>query len=274
MNFIPALHPPADVGRSPWWFLFQNDRLLVRRSAADEILPYLVNPVEIESLLVDRQYMGAYGSAGCYTACLPADAPLTMKPGWEFVGLRQLFGVVDEDLLWIAGRANQLVHWAVNHRFCGRCGQSTRDKEDERARICDACHLVNYPRISPAVIVAVIRGRRILLARSTRFTSSFHSVLAGFVETGETLEEAVRREIFEEVGIDVRKIRYFGSQPWPFPDSLMVAFTAEYAGGEITLDDDEIVSADWYSAAKLTRVPGKFSIARRLIDWFVETHSG
>ena len=130
-----------------------------------------------------------------------------------------------------------------------------------------------YPRISPAVIVAVVRDKRILLARSTRFTSSFHSVLAGFVETGETLEDAVRREIFEEVGIQVRNIRYFGSQPWPFPDSLMVAFTAEYAGGEITLDDNEIVTADWYSAAELPRVPGKISIARRLIDWFTETYS-
>ncbi|KPJ75217.1 MAG: NUDIX hydrolase [Deltaproteobacteria bacterium SG8_13] len=271
MNFVPALHPPPVAGRPPWWFVFQNNRLLVRRSATDEILPYLVSPVEFESILVERQYLGTYGSTGCYTAWLPAGAP--QPEGLEFVGLRQLFGVVEEDLLWIAGRANQLVHWAVNHRFCGRCGQLARDKEDERARICDACRLVYYPRISPAVIVAVVRGDRLLLARSTRFTSSFHSVLAGFVETGETLEEAVRREVFEEVGIDVHNIRYFGSQPWPFPDSLMVAFTAEYAGGEITLDDDEIVTADWYHAADLPRVPGKISIARRLIDWFAETYS-
>ena len=272
MNFVPALHPPPGSHQPQWWFVFQNNRLLVRRSTDDEILPYLDRPIKFKSLLVDRQYLGSYGSAGCYSAWLPETALSTLPDGLEWVGLRELFGAVAEDLLWIAGRANQLVHWAVNHRHCGRCGQPTRDKEDERARICDGCRLVYYPRISPAVIVAVVRENRVLLARSTRFTSSFHSVLAGFVETGETLEEAVRREVLEEVGIDVRNIRYFGSQPWPFPDSLMVAFTAEYAGGEITLDDTEIVSADWYSAAELPRVPGKISIARRLIDWFAETY--
>jgi NAD+ diphosphatase len=272
MNFVPALQPSPDAARPPWWFIFQNNRLLVHHSPNEPMLPYLVDPIAFEPLLVDRQYLGAYGPTGCYTAQLPADAPL--PDGFKWVGLRQLFGVVEEDLLWIAGRANQLGHWAANHRYCGRCGQLTRNKEDERARICDDCRLVSYPRISPAVIVAVIRDDRLLLARSTRFASSFHSVLAGFVETGETLEEAVRREVFEEVGIDVRNIHYFGSQPWPFPDSLMVAFTAEYAGGEITLDDDEIVTADWYRATELPRIPGKISIARRLIDWFAETVPG
>ena len=271
MNFVPSLHPPPDASQPPWWFVFQHNRLLVLRNTGDRAVPYLISPSSLEPLLVDRQYLGAYGPNGCYAARLPADTPL--PAGFEWVGLRELFGVVEEDLLWIAGRANQLVHWAANHRFCGRCGKPTRDKDDERARICDACGLVNYPRISPAIIVAVVRDDRILLARSTRFTAGFHSVLAGFVETGETLEEAVRREVFEEVGIDVCNIRYFGSQPWPFPDSLMVAFTAEYAGGDITLDDNEIVTADWYSAANLPGVPGKISIARRLIDWFVETYS-
>lgn len=272
MNFVPALHPPPDADQTCWWFVFQSNRLLVSRTAADPVRPYLVSPLEFEPLLVDRQYLGTYGQSGCYTAHLPADASL--PDGLQGIGLRELFGVVEEDLLWIAGRANQLVHWAGNHRFCGRCGRPTRNKEDERARVCDDCRLVNYPRISPAVIVAVVRDERILLARSTRFASSFHSVLAGFVETGETLEEAVRREVFEEVGIDVRNIRYFGSQPWPFPDSLMVAFTAEYAGGEIVLDDDEIVTADWYHAEELPRVPAKISIARRLIDWFAHTYPG
>ena len=272
MNFVPALHPQPHASEAPWWFVFRNSQVLVRRSTTDRIQPYLVGPIEFEPLLVDIQYLGTYGATGCYAAWLPAEAPL--PAGLEWVGLRELFGVVDEEVLWIAGRANQLVHWAANHRFCGHCGNPTRDKEDERARMCDACRLISYPRISPAIIVAVVRDKRLLLARSTRFTSSFHSVLAGFVETGETLEQAVRREVSEEVGIDVCNIRYFGSQPWPFPDSLMVAFTAEYAGGDITLDDNEIVTADWYSAANLPRGPGKISIARRLIDWFVETHSG
>ena len=122
MNFVPALHPPPDTGQPPWWFVFQNNRLLVRSVADGETRPYLVSPLAFESALVDRQYLGSYGSAGCCTAWLPETAQLTLPAGLEWVGLRELFGVVAEDLLWIAGRANQLVHWAVKHRYCGRCG--------------------------------------------------------------------------------------------------------------------------------------------------------
>ena len=136
------------------------------------------------------------------------------------------------------------------------------------------CGLVNYPRLSPAVIVAVIKDHQILLATSPRFKAAFYSVLAGFVEPGETLEECVKREIREEVGLEVKNIRYFGSQPWPFPDSLMVGFTCEYAKGELTLDQNEILQAAWFEADKLPPIPGKISIARKLIDWFVEQNGG
>ena len=184
-----------------------------------------------------------------------------------------MFGTVDEELLWIAGRANQLVHWAQTHRFCGRCGKPTKEKNDERAVICEACGLINYPRVSPAIIVAVVKGDKILLARSSRFKSAFFSVLAGFVEPGETLEDCARREVFEEVGIRIKHIRYFGSQPWPLPNSLMVAFTADYDSGDIAIDESEIVSAGWFSATDLPTVPGKISIAGRLIDWFVQSQN-
>ncbi|MEJ2041606.1 MAG: NAD(+) diphosphatase, partial [Desulfosarcinaceae bacterium] len=129
--------------------------------------------------------------------------------------------------------------------------------------------LVNYPRLSPAIIVAVIRNDRILLARNKRFRAPFHSVLAGFVEPGETLEECEQREIGEVVGLAVKNIRYFGSQPWPFPNSLMVGFVAEYASGEITIDRKEIMEADWFPADALPRTPTRISIAGRLIEWFV-----
>jgi NAD+ diphosphatase len=144
---------------------------------------------------------------------------------------------------------------------------------DERAKICPKCGLVAYPRLSPAVIVAVLRDNCILLAHSHRFPAKFYSVLAGFVEPGETLEECVEREVYEEVGIRVRAIRYFGSQPWPFPDSLMIAFTANYAGGEIRIDHSEIADANWFSANDLPHIPPKISIARQLIDWFLEKES-
>jgi NAD+ diphosphatase len=147
------------------------------------------------------------------------------------------------------------------------------DKTDERAKTCPACGLNSYPRLSPAVIVAVVKDDKLLLATSPRFRSSFWSVLAGFVEPGETLEDCVVREVEEEVGITVRNVRYFGSQPWPFPDSLMLGFTAEYAKGEIKTDGMEIVEADWFGADNLPNVPPSVSIARRLIDWFVENYS-
>ena len=131
--------------------------------------------------------------------------------------------------------------------------------------------MIAFPRISPAVIVLVEKDGQVLLARAQRFTADFYSVLAGFVEPGETLEETVHREIEEEVGIKVRNVRYFGSQPWPFPDSLMIGFTAAYLSGEIRIDKTEIIEAGWFDPEKLPTIPGKSSIARQLIDWFIET---
>ena len=184
--------------------------------------------------------------------------------------MRALFGLIEEDLIWIAGLANQLVDWSRTHQYCGVCGHLTEDKTDERAKICPQCSGVNYPRLSPAVIVAVLKDNQILLARNKRFKLPFYSVLAGFVEPGETLEECVQREISEEVGIMVKNIRYFGSQPWPFPNSLMIAFVADYADGDITIDGSEIIEAAWFSTDQLSKIPPKISIARQLIDWFIK----
>jgi len=193
-----------------------------------------------------------------------------LSKSFRFLSLRRLYGAVPEDYFWIAGRALQIVDWDRTHRFCGRCGAPTQRMETERARRCTSCDLANYPRIAPAVIVLVRRDDRILLARSSNFPDAFYSVLAGFVEPGESLEDTVRREIFEEVGIELRDVRYFGSQPWPFPHSLMVGFTAWHAGGEIQIDEHEIVDADWFHVDNLPRLPGKLSIARSLIDWYIE----
>jgi NAD+ diphosphatase len=137
------------------------------------------------------------------------------------------------------------------------------------AKECPGCGFLSFPRISPAVIVLVEKENRVLLARVKRFTTELYSVLAGFVEPGETLEETVRREVEEEVGIKVKNLRYFGSQPWPFPDSLMIGFTADYESGEIKIDETEIADAGWYDPDRLPTIPGKISIARELIDWFV-----
>ena len=146
----------------------------------------------------------------------------------------------------------------------------TVQRETERSKECPKCGQIHFPRLAPAVIVLVERGNQILMARSRHFAPGMFSVLAGFVEPGETLEEAVAREVKEESGILVKDIRYFGSQPWPFPHSLMIGFTAKYAGGEITLEDSELEEAGWYTADNLPPQPGKISIARKLIDAFVE----
>ena len=193
-----------------------------------------------------------------------------LSGNFKYLSLRRLYGAVPEEHFWVAGRALQIVDWDRTHRFCGRCGALTQRMETERARRCTACDHANYPRIAPAVIVLVRRDDRILLARSSNFPDAFYSVLAGFVEPGESLEDTVRREIFEEVGIELRDVCYFGSQPWPFPHSLMVGFTAWHAAGEIRIDEHEIVDAGWFHVDDLPRLPGKLSIARSLIDWYIE----
>jgi NAD+ diphosphatase len=189
-----------------------------------------------------------------------------------FEGLRALYGRMPDEYFSIAGRAVQILLWDNTHRFCGRCGQATVNAPAERAKLCPRCGLLSFPRLSPAVIMLVRRSAdELLLARNRSFAEGFFSVLAGFVEPGESLEEAVAREVREEVGLEVADIRYFGSQPWPFPHSLMIGFTATYASGEIHPQEDEIVEAAWFSrGGQLPRLPGKLSIARRLIDSFLE----
>jgi NAD+ diphosphatase len=217
-----------------------------------------------------RQCLGALGDDLCYAAEVAEDAEA--PAGWKFEGLRRLYGALPEALFWVAGRAVQIVDWDRTHQYCGRCGAPTGYRQSERARECPSCGLISYPRISPAIIVLVERDGRLLLARSHRHPAGFYSVLAGFVEPGETLEEAVRREVQEEVGLEIADIRYFGSQPWPFPNSLMIAFTCRYAGGEIQVDPAELEDAGWYTAEALPNVPPPPSIARQLIDQFVAHH--
>jgi NAD+ diphosphatase len=177
-------------------------------------------------------------------------------------------------MILVASRALELLTWDEQSRFCGKCGRETGHKVGERAKECPACGLVRYPRISPAVIVAIIKDKKILLAHKKNSPLPFHSVLAGFVEAGESLETCVKREVFEEVGLEVANIRYFGSQPWPFPDSLMIAFTATHAGGDIEIDNDEIEHAAWYGPKDLPPVPPNGTVSRRLIDWFITTNTG
>jgi NAD+ diphosphatase len=183
-----------------------------------------------------------------------------------FEGLRRLLPRVDADFFALASRAFQVKEWDRCHQFCGVCGAPTVRRAGERARECPACHTLAYPRLSPVVMILIRRGGELLLARSPRFPPGMYSALAGFVEPGETLEECAAREVREEVGVEIANLRYFASQSWPFPHSLMMAFTADHAGGEIRLADPEIEDAGWYSPERLPLLPHALSIARRLID--------
>jgi NAD+ diphosphatase len=215
------------------------------------------------------QYCGSFNGNAYYGATICSKTTL---PGFSFKKVRQLSGYIAEEFWKIAFRVFHIINWLKTNKFCGCCGgiMQVVPQQQELAAKCLACDYIVYPRISPAIIVAVIKEHEILLARSNRFPPGRYSVIAGFVEPGETLENCVRRELQEEVGIEVNNIEYFGNQPWPFPDSLMIAFTAQYANGEITIDNDEIVAAGWFSAVTLPEIPGKESIARQLIDWFLE----
>ena len=186
--------------------------------------------------------------------------------GAEPTPLRAIFTLAGPELFALAGRATQLLDWRANHRYCGRCGTPTEVMAGEPAMRCPACGLLAYPRLSPAVMVLVRDGERLLLARSPHFKPGVYSALAGFVEPGETLEQCAVREVREEVGVEIANLRYFSSQPWPFPNSLMIAFFADYAGGTITPQPGEIEDAGWYLPGELPLLPDPVSIARRLID--------
>ena len=240
---------------------------MVRLDKDGYAIPRQSDIVDIRDELTNVQHLGTLDGTPCYVANF-SDAQAFME-NLMFSSIRRLFGVMEKEVILAAGCAAQLMNWDRTHQYCGGCGQSLADKADERAKTCKDCNVTYYPRLSPAVIVAVLKGDRILLARSSRFPGGMFSVLAGFVEPGETLEACVAREIYEEVGIHVKNIRYFGSQPWPFPDSLMLGFTAEYASGEIQVDGIEIAEAQWFSAENMPNIPGRISIARQLIDWYV-----
>jgi NAD+ diphosphatase len=191
------------------------------------------------------------------------------------LGLREVFSAHGEELFLQAGVATQILDWAATSRYCGRCAARTERLPGERCMRCPECGLSAFPRIAPAVIVLVRRGNEALLARGKQFPMPFFSTLAGFVEIGETLEQCVAREVREEVGIEVTNVRYFGSQPWPFPHSLMVGFTAQWASGDVQPDASEIAEARWFQAEALPMLPPRVSIARRLIDaWVDEIASG
>jgi NAD+ diphosphatase len=270
-EFKSSVVPPDSQNGHALWFVYSGYRLFVKVSGDTASIP-ATDEIETLGVRMERRlFLGSYRGRPCFAtegtlACESlADA--------SFQELRSLFDLLETGIYEIALLGVHLVKWDKACQFCSACRGFLRQRIDMRAKECEECGRFEFPRISPAIIVLIEKGDELLLARSTRFPGSFFSVLAGFVEPGESLEEAVHREVKEETGILVKNITYFGSQPWPFPDSLMIGFTAQYASGEIRIDGEEIAEARWCKSDSLPQIPGKLSIARQLIDWFVERNS-
>lgn len=253
-----------------YWFVFCLTKLLIKPNESS--IPYLRSLAELNLSPIRTEYLGTLQGHPCYSAEVSPD---TIVPeGMSFRELRSLYGVLAEDIFLLAGRAIQIVNWDQTHQYCGRCGHKTQTLQGERAKQCPVCGFMSYPRLSPVVITGVLKDDKILLSHNAGFQGNMHSLVAGFVEPGETLEECIHREVMEEVGIQVKNIKYFGSQPWPFPNSLVIGFTAEYESGEISVDGKEISEAGWYDVHSLPELPPKMSIAREIIDWFIQSNSG
>lgn len=262
LSYTPLYAPPASLDDPAIWFTFQRSAIVVS-DPASAALPLCRDLAEHGLEPLRSTYLGLLGSRHCYAAELPERHALPR--GWGTLGLRDLFSMVDGTTAALSGRALQIIDWERNHQFCSRCGTPMKARSDERARACPSCRFTSYPPVSPAVMVLITRGRELLLARKAEWVPGRYSAIAGFVEPGEMLEDTVARETREEVGVEVGELRYFGSQPWPFPHSLMVAFTAEYAGGEVKPDGIEIEEAQWFDAEALPNLPPSVSISRRLI---------
>lgn len=262
-NFVPLLTAPSSTSSaSALNFVFRGDELLV--SAEDLSLPdgYALAMMDIAN--AQCQPVGSLDQRYCQTTWQTRDT--LACDGYVWRKLRTLFGMFNAELMAVAGRAFQIAEWARTHRFCGNCGTATTHTPGERCMGCPACGMVAYPRISPAMMVLIKREDSILLARHAASPTQFFTALAGFLEAGESAEDAVHREVFEEVGLKVKNIQYFGSQPWPFPHSLMIAFTAEYVSGDITVDETEIAEARWFGPQDtVPKIPYGVSIASDLI---------
>lgn len=250
------------MDESCYWLLRCDHLLATLPDSADgEIFPRGL-AVDVGSPKSALQ-IGQWNGTPCYAAEI--DSLPEGFPG-ALTSVRRIFSLAGAEAFALAGRATQLLDWQRDHRYCGHCASPTQRKPGEFAMACPVCGLLAYPRLSPAVMVLVRRGEELLLARSPHFPPGVYSALAGFVEAGETLEQCAAREVREEVGIEITNLRYFHSQPWPFPNSLMLAFFADYAGGELSPDPAEIEAADWFTRSALPQLPGQASIARRLIE--------
>lgn len=262
---MPGFDPSVSPNATDLAYAFVESRLVVHPEP-DFRVPVLSELAACGPVAAGPFPIGRVGERPTVALSLPAG---TTCDGLELRGLRELFGLLAEPEMQLAARAFQILEWSAAHEFCGRCGSATVYSSTELARTCLSCGATYFPRITPAVIALVRRGPEILLARGKQWGPRFYSLIAGYVEPGETLEQAVVREIVEEVGITVMDIEYFGSQSWPFPSQLMVGYVAKYASGELRVNEHELSDARWFRIADLPgdiQLPTTFSISGQIIS--------
>ena len=267
MRFEPGVRAPGETSALAFSFAFVGGQLLLPDADTTDLLP--LPPALLAEHASVRHYLGRIDGHDCWVLKLEA-APT----GWRTMALRAAMMQFPAALMGAASRAAQVLEWDRAHRFCGVCGTPTEVQAHELARKCPACGHSAYPRVSPAMMALVWRGAgtsaELLLARSPHYAPGMFSALAGFVEPGESLEDCIHREVAVEVGVTVHNLRYYGSQSWPFPHSLMVAYTAEWVSGEIVAQADEIEAAGWFGIDALPNIPPRFSISGHLIRDTVE----
>lgn len=272
MEFIASTRIPDTKTDKAYYFIIGNNKILTQGSEIPCIKLTQVSSLPVASTF----FFGTYNNTPCYCAPFIQNEQYygSLKNNFDLISLRQFYHVSNEQFRQMAGCARQIVDLHTHNRFCGACGGQTHILDGEHARTCPTCDITTYPRISPAIMAAVTRGDEILLARGVNFPNQkMFSILAGFVSPAETLEDCVRREVLEETGIKVGKIQYANSQPWPFPDSLMIGFTAQYQSGDIRIDPEEISEAAWFKANNLPLIPNEYSLAGQLIREFIRKHT-
>jgi NAD+ diphosphatase len=265
-------HSQKSTERDAWWFFVSEGEIVLQPQG--EFIPYgnLQDLPISKEMTKNKIKLGTFQSSPCYLLSLDKKPDIGMG---EYLGLRSILGKVNDELFDMAGRALQIALFYKTHQYCGQCATPMRTIKWENAMHCDSCGHRVYPRVSPCIIVAIRKENQILLALHKRHNADnpMFTVLAGFTEAGETLEQCVEREVFEESAIRIKNIEYVKSQPWPFPHSLMMGFVADYESGEIKVDPRELVSASWYDLDNLPKIPNIGTIARKLINKVIDDAS-
>lgn len=255
---------PSDI-----WFIFKKGNIILKSNEKyDPTVTFFSDLDKIYSSLKKTFSIGILGEKRYL--CGELDENFIIPPNFVEITLREAGTCLDPISFSMAGKGFQTIDWDSKSIYCGRCGNKLNNKKNRRGKECPQCKLSNYPTICPAIIVAIIKEGKILLVHNARFKDKRYSLVAGFVDINETLEDCVKREVFEEVNIRVKNIKYIKSESWPFPNSVMLGFLAEHDSGEIKVDGEEVVDAGWYDNSNLPVLPPKFTIARQIIDLFLD----